>query len=159
MKLRIGIGFDIHPLSEGKILVLGGVKIPYEKGLVGHSDGDVVIHSIMDAMLGAMGEKSIGELFPDSDEKYKGIDSKILLTKVCEIMEKKKMKVMNLDCVIVAQKPKISPYIPLMKETLSPILKIKSELLSIKAKTHEGIGEIGRGEAISCYSITMLKGK
>ncbi len=159
MKLRIGIGFDIHPLSEGKILVLGGVKIPYEKGLVGHSDGDVVIHSIMDAILGAMGEKSIGELFPDSDEKYKGIDSKILLSKVYEIMKKKKMKVMNLDCVIVAQQPKISPYIPLMKETLSPILKIKSELLSIKAKTHEGIGEIGRSEAISCYSIAMLKGK
>ncbi|MGQ9617600.1 MAG: 2-C-methyl-D-erythritol 2,4-cyclodiphosphate synthase [Candidatus Aminicenantia bacterium] len=159
MKLKIGIGFDIHKLVEGKKLILGGIEIPYEKGLSGHSDGDVVIHAMIDAILGALGEKSIGELFPDTDKKYKDIDSKIILSKVCEMMKEKGMKIMNIDCVIIAEEPKLYPFTPHMKDILAPILEIKNELLGIKAKTHEGMGEIGKKEAIACYSIALLKGK
>ncbi len=159
MKIKIGIGFDIHPLEEGRKLILGGIEIPCKKGLKGHSDGDVIVHAIIDAILGALGEKSIGELFPDTDERYRNIDSTILLSKVCKIMNEKNMKVMNIDCVVIAQEPRLLSFIPFMREKLSQILEVKSELLNIKAKTHEGIGELGRGEAISCYSIAMLKEK
>lgn len=159
MKIKVGIGFDIHPLEEGRKLILGGVEIPYKKGLKGHSDGDVIVHAVVDAILGALGEKSIGELFPDTDERYKNIDSTIFLSKVNEIMKEKKMKVMNIDCVVIAQEPRLISYIPFMRDKLSLILGVERELLNIKAKTHEGIGELGRGEAISCYSIVMLKGK
>ncbi len=159
MKIKVGIGFDIHPLEEGRRLILGGVEIPYKKGLKGHSDGDVIVHAIIDAILGALGEKSIGELFPDTDERYRNIDSTVLLSEVAEIMNKKNMKIMNIDCVVIAQEPRLVSYIPLMRSKLSSILGMKGELLNIKAKTHEGIGELGRGEAISCYSIVMLKEK
>jgi 2-C-methyl-D-erythritol 2,4-cyclodiphosphate synthase len=159
LKIKVGIGFDIHPLEEGRKLILGGVEIPYKKGLKGHSDGDVIVHAIIDAILGALGEKSIGELFPDSDERYRNIDSTILLSEVAEIMNEKNMKVMNIDCVVIAQEPRLFSYIPLMRSKLSSVLGMKGELLNIKAKTHEGIGELGRGEAISCYSIVMLKEK
>jgi len=159
LKIKVGIGFDIHPLEEGRRLILGGVEIPYKKGLKGHSDGDVIVHAIIDAILGALGEKSIGELFPDTDERYRNIDSTVLLSEVAEIMNKKNMKIMNIDCVVIAQEPRLVSYIPLMRSKLSSILGMKGELLNIKAKTHEGIGELGRGEAISCYSIVMLKEK
>ncbi len=159
MKIKVGIGFDIHPLEEGRKLILGGIEIPHKKGLKGHSDGDVIVHAIVDAILGALGEKSIGELFPDTDERYKNIDSTIFLSKVSEIMNEKNMKIMNIDCVVIAQEPRLFSYIPFMRDKLSSILGVKSELLNIKAKTHEGIGELGRGEAISCYSIVMLKEK
>lgn len=159
MKIKIGIGFDIHPLEEGRRLILGGIEVPYYKGLKGHSDGDVIVHAIIDAILGALGEKSIGELFPDTDEKYRNIDSTILLSKVSKMVNERNMKIMNIDCVVIAQEPRLLSFIPLMREKLSPILEMKNELLNIKAKTHEGIGEIGRGEAISCYSIALLKEK
>ncbi len=159
MKVKVGIGFDIHPLVEGRKLILGGIDIPHRKGLKGHSDGDVIVHAIIDAILGAMGEKSIGELFPDTDERYRDIDSTILLSEVCEMMKEKNMKIMNIDCVVIAQEPKLISFIPLMREKLSSLMGVRSELLNIKAKTHEGIGEIGRGEAISCYSIAVLKEK
>lgn len=159
MKIKIGIGFDIHPLEEGRRLILGGIEVPYKKGLKGHSDGDVIVHAIIDAILGALGEKSIGELFPDTDERYRNIDSTILLSKVSEIVNEKNMKIMNIDCVVIAQEPRLLSFIPLMIEKLAPILGMKNQLLNIKAKTHEGIGELGRGEAISCYSIALLKEK
>jgi 2-C-methyl-D-erythritol 2,4-cyclodiphosphate synthase len=159
LKIKVGIGFDIHPLEEGRKLILGGVEIPYEKGLKGHSDGDVIIHAIIDAILGALGEKSIGELFPDTDERYKNIESTVLLSKVAEIINEKNAKVVNIDCVVIAQQPRLVSFIPLMRDKLSKVLGVRSELLNIKAKTHEGIGELGRGEAISCYSIVVLKEK
>lgn len=159
MKVKIGIGFDIHPLVEGRKLILGGIEIPYKKGLKGHSDGDVIIHAIIDAILGALGERSIGEFFPDNDERYRDIDSTILLSKVSEILEEKNMKIMNIDCVVIAQEPELRYFIPYMREKISSFLGVKKDLVNIKAKTHEGIGELGRGEAISCYSIAMLKEK
>lgn len=159
MKIKIGIGFDIHPLEEGRRLILGGIEVPYKRGLKGHSDGDVIVHAIIDAILGALGEKSIGELFPDTDERYRNIDSTILLSKVSEMVNEKNMKIMNIDCVVIAQEPRLFSFIPLMRNKLAKILGMKNELLNIKAKTHEGIGELGRGEAISCYSIALLKEK
>jgi 2-C-methyl-D-erythritol 2,4-cyclodiphosphate synthase len=157
LKLKAGIGYDIHRLVSGRKLYLGGVEVPFKKGLLGHSDGDVVIHAVIDAMLGAMGEGDIGRLFPDTDPRYKGIRSLELLKAVMSRLAKKKYKVVNIDTVIVAQSPKLGPYINNMKRTLVPVLKVAKEGLGIKPKTNEGLGPVGRGQAIAAWAIVVLK--
>jgi len=153
---RIGNGYDVHRLETGYKLIVGGIEIPFHMGLVGHSDGDVLIHAIIDGILGAMGEKDIGTHFPDNDMAYKGIDSKILLVKVMEIM-KNRYEIVNIDSIIVTEKPKLAPYIDKMKETLCDIMKIPTENLSIKAKTEEKLGYVGRQEGIKSYVVVMLR--
>jgi len=154
--MRVGIGYDIHRLVKGRKLIIGGVEIPFEKGLLGHSDADVLVHSICDALLGAMGLGDIGKHFPDTDEKYKGISSMKLLKKVVEKVKKGKFKIINIDANIIAEKPKLLPYIEEMKKNLRKILG-KDVSVNIKARTNEGLGEIGRGEAIASQAIVLLK--
>ena len=156
MSYHIGIGYDIHRLVEGRKLFLGGVEIPYLKGLLGHSDGDVLLHAICDALLGAVGAGDIGEHFPDTDPKYLGISSAELLSKVKSLIEKRNFFIGNLDTVVVAEEPKLAPFKKEIKETIARILSIKQDCVNIKAKTHEGMGEIGQKEAIACYATVML---
>lgn len=153
---KIGIGYDIHRLEEGRDLIIGGVKIPYKKGLLGHSDADVLIHAIIDAMLGALALEDIGTLFPDNKEEFKGISSVILLERVYNLILEKGYEVNNIDSNIIAQEPKMMPYIPKMKEVLSEILNIEDELLSIKAKTNEKVDAAGEGKAIEANAVVML---
>jgi len=143
------MGYDIHRLEEGRKLFLGGAEIPFSRGLAGHSDGDCLIHAIIDALLGAMGEMDIGQMFPDTDPQYKGIHSTALLERTMTELRKKGMCVQHVDSVIIAEHPKLAPHIPTMKEVLCPLLGIEREDLGIKAKTNEGLGAIGRGEAIA----------
>ena len=145
---RIGLGYDIHKLTEGRELVIGGVKIPYDKGLLGHSDADVLIHAIIDAMLGALALSDIGTHFPDTDEKYKNADSTVLLNNVYNLIKDKKYFIENIDSNIIAQKPKMMPYIPVMKKVLCEVLDIEQERLSIKAKTNEKMDAVGQELAI-----------
>lgn len=154
---RIGIGYDLHSLAENRDLILAGVKIPHDKGLKGHSDADVVAHSVMDALLGAMGLKDIGEHFPDKDIKYKDADSMKLLLEVKKMMDERNLKVGNLDIVILAEKPRLSSYRDEMEENLAEILKTEKENVNIKFTTMEGIGLIGREEAIACEAVAFLK--
>jgi 2-C-methyl-D-erythritol 2,4-cyclodiphosphate synthase len=159
MRIKVGLGYDIHRLeNNGEFIVLAGIKIPYHKKFIAHSDGDVLIHAIIDSILGAMGEKDIGSHFPDDDMKYQNIDSMILLKETIKIMNGKGYEITNIDCTIVAEEPKINPYVDKMKENLSLVLNVSAEAISIKAKTNEKIGEIGRGEAIKAYSIVLLRG-
>ena len=155
--MKIGIGYDIHRLVTGRKLVLGGVEIPFEKGLSGHSDADVLTHSICDAILGALGKGDIGLHFPDTDPKYKDISSLILLGKVFEIMTDANFQVNNLDAVIIAQKPRLLPYIEEMKKNVGRVLNSSGEVINIKATTNEGLGLIGQGEGIAAYTIVSLK--
>jgi len=157
LKIKIGIGYDIHRLEENRKLYLGGIEIPFHKGLIGHSDGDVLIHAIIDAILGALGEKDIGQLFPDTDPEYKGISSLKLLEKVIRIVKNKKAKILNIDSVIIAEEPKLSPYINSMKKILSYVLELEENSIGIKAKTNEGLGEIGEGKAIATYAIALIE--
>ena len=154
---RIGIGYDIHKLIEGRDLVIGGVKITHEKGLLGHSDADVLIHAIIDAMLGALALSDIGTLFPDHDELYKDADSTMLLKDVYKLVKEKKYVIENLDSNIVAQQPKMMPYIPKMKEILCRILEVEPERISIKAKTNEKMDAVGQELAIEAHSVVLLK--
>ena len=154
---RIGIGYDIHKLIEGRDLIIGGVKITHEMGLLGHSDADVLIHALIDAMLGALALDDIGTLFPDTDPKYKGIDSTILLKKVYEYVQNKGYAIVNIDSNIIAQAPKMMPYIPKMKEVLCRILDVKPEDLSIKAKTKEKLDAVGQKLAIEANAVVMLQ--
>ena len=154
---RIGIGYDIHKLVEGRDLIIGGVKITHEKGLLGHSDADVLIHALIDGMLGALALDDIGTLFPDTDSKYKDIDSTILLKKVYDLIQDKGYAVGNIDSNIIAQAPKMMPYIPKMKEILANILKISPQDLSIKAKTKEQMDAVGQQLAIEANAVVMLK--
>ena len=153
---RIGIGYDIHRLQEGRNLILGGVKIPYEKGLLGHSDADVLAHAIIDSLLGALALPDIGTLFPDTDEKYKDADSMELLTQVHSMIREKGYKINNLDTNIIAQAPKLMPYIPQIKQNLSKVLDLDIEDVSIKAKTKEELDSVGEGLAIEVQSVVML---
>ena len=137
--MRIGTGYDLHRLVDDRELILGGVKIPYEKGLFGHSDADVLIHAIIDSLLGAMGEKDIGTHFPDTDVSFKNISSVLLLQKTMQIMQNNGYKIVNIDTNIICQKPKLMPFIDKMKENLAPLLNIDESALSIKAKTNEGV--------------------
>lgn len=155
--IRIGIGHDIHKLVEGRELWLGGVKIPYEKGLLGHSDADALIHSIMDAMLGALALGDIGEHFPDTDPRYKGISSLKLLEYVSSLIASKGWKLVNLDCMIHCERPKILPYKESMRAVLSKALNTQIDNISIKAGTNEQLDAVGRGEAISCDAAVLLE--
>ncbi len=154
---RIGLGYDIHQLTTGRDLIIGGVKITHEKGLLGHSDADVLIHAIIDGMLGALALTDIGTLFPDTDKKYKDADSTVLLGKVYEKIRQKGYTINNIDSNIIAQEPKMMPYIPKMKEVLCKILEMKHEDLSIKAKTNEKMDAVGQKLAIEAHSVVLLK--
>lgn len=154
--MRVGIGYDLHRVKKEGPLYLGGVEIPFDRGLAGHSDGDCLLHAIIDALLGAAAEGDIGQHFPPSDKRFKGIRSTVLLEKVMQLLKKKKLKVVYVDSVIVAEKPKMAPHIPKMRQTLAPILGIPEECLGIKAKTNEGLGEIGRLKAIACWAVCLL---
>jgi 2-C-methyl-D-erythritol 2,4-cyclodiphosphate synthase len=155
--MRIGFGFDVHQLKEGRDFFLGGIRINHSKGAVGHSDADVVIHAVCDALLGAANLGDIGLHFPDTSSEYKNIDSKILLKKVIAMIEKKNFSIGNIDVTLCLQQPKISAYIPQMKAALAPILNISEEDISIKATTTEKLGYVGREEGISCYAVVLLK--
>ena len=154
---RIGLGYDIHKLTTGRDLIIGGVKITHEKGLLGHSDADVLIHAIIDAMLGALALSDIGTLFPDTSELYKDADSTILLRDVYKLIKEKKYAVENIDSNIIAQQPKMMPYIPKMKEVLCKILEIETDRLSIKAKTTEKMDAVGQELAIEAQAVVLMK--
>ncbi|MDU5417537.1 2-C-methyl-D-erythritol 2,4-cyclodiphosphate synthase [Peptoniphilus harei] len=155
--MRIGIGYDVHKLVEDRKLILGGIEIPYERGLLGHSDADVLIHAIMDAILGALALRDIGYHFPDNDNKYKDIDSKVLLSKVYEIMKSKNYKIGNIDSVVACQAPKLASHIDDMRKTIAHILKTDIDNVSIKATTTERLGFVGRGEGISSEAVVLLE--
>lgn len=155
--MRIGIGYDVHKLVEERKLIIGGIEIPYERGLLGHSDADVLIHAIMDAILGALALRDIGYHFPDNDNKYKDIDSKVLLSKVYEIMKSKNYKIGNIDSVVACQAPKLASHIDDMRNTIAHILKTDIDNVSIKATTTERLGFVGRGEGISSEAVVLLE--
>lgn len=154
--MRIGHGYDVHRLVPGRRLVLGGVEIPHELGLRGHSDADVVIHAVIDAILGALGKGDIGALFPDTDEKYKDIDSRVLLEKVFKMMVIEGCRVGNLDVTILAQRPKLAPHIPQMKAQLAHLLACEESRVNVKATTEEGLGFTGRQEGIACHAVVLV---
>jgi len=155
--LRIGFGFDAHRLVKNRKLILGGVEVPYLKGLLGHSDADVLAHSIADALLGAAGLNDIGCYFPDTDSKLKGISSLKILSKILIMISKKGFKIVNIDSVIVGQEPKLNPHFPFIKDNLAKTLKIEKSQIALKAKTTEGMEFTGRGEGIASYSIALLE--
>ena len=154
--MRIGQGYDVHRLVEGRRLIIGGVDIPYEKGLLGHSDADVLLHAVMDALLGAAALGDIGQHFPDSDERYKGISSIALLKKVGKILQENGYMIENIDSTVIAQRPKLLPYRPQMAENIAAALGIEKEQVSVKATTEEGLGFTGTGEGISAQAISLL---
>jgi len=156
MNMRVGFGFDVHPLAEGKELWLGGVKIPHTKGCVGHSDADVLLHAICDALLGAAGLRDIGHYFPNTDNKFKGIDSKILLTETMKLIKEKGYKVGNVDSTLCIEEPKINPHISEMKKALAPILEIGMEDISIKATTNEKLGYVGSENGVNAYAVVLI---
>ena len=154
---RIGLGYDIHRLVEGRDLIIGGVRITHEKGLLGHSDADVLVHAIIDALLGALALDDIGTLFPDTDPKYKDADSMVLLHHVYKKIQQEGYKINNIDSNIIAQSPKMMPYIPKMKEALASLLQIKPSDISIKAKTKEKLDAVGESKAIEANAVVMLE--
>jgi len=155
--IRIGIGFDVHQLKEGRDFWLGGIKISHSKGAVGHSDADVMIHAVCDALLGAANLGDIGQHFPDTSSEFKNIDSKILLKRVLTLIEEKNYKIGNVDITLCLEKPKIAPFIPDMRKTMAAILNVSEENLSIKATTTEKLGYVGREEGVSCYAVALLE--
>jgi len=154
---KVGIGYDVHSLEKGKPFILGGIKLNHSKGSVGHSDADVLIHAICDALLGALNLRDIGFHFPDNEKKYEGIDSKILLKKVTSMMLENKFEISNIDSTVCLQAPKLKDYIEEMKLVLSKCMQIDFSQISIKATTTEKLGFVGREEGVSCYAIVMLK--
>ncbi len=159
MKIKVGLGYDVHRLETGREFWLGGIQIPFSHGAVGHSDADVIIHVICDALLGAANLRNIGYHFSDKDPQYKGIDSKILLEKVNEMILEKGFSIGNIDVTVVLQEPKLNPYIPEMKSCLSNILQIDIEDISIKATTSEHIGFVGRGEGVAAHCVVLIEKK
>lgn len=155
--MRVGHGYDVHALVEGRDLILGGVKIPHGKGLEGHSDADVLIHAICDALLGAASLGDIGRHFPDADAKFKDIDSRILLRHVCEMLEDNGWKIGNIDATIIAQAPKLAPHIPKMIEYLADDLRVEQNQINVKATTTEKLGFIGREEGIAVESVALIE--
>ncbi len=155
--MRVGLGYDVHKLVEGRDLILGGVKIPYEKGLLGHSDADVLLHAIMDAILGAAALGDIGKHFPDTDPKYKGISSIKLLEHVGELIDQELYVIGNIDATIIAQRPKMRPYIDEMRQNIADALHIDVSQINVKATTEEGLGFTGTGEGISSQAIASLE--
>lgn len=156
--MRIGFGYDVHRFAEGRDLWLGGIKIPYHKGLLGHSDADVVIHAICDALLGAAALGDIGKHFPDTDERFKGIDSKILLSETAKLVRAEGFEIQNIDATIALQAPKIAAYITAMRQTLADILQLDAGRVSVKATTTEKLGFEGREEGVSAYAVVLLEG-
>ena len=153
---RIGHGYDVHKLETGEKFVIGGIEINHDKGAVGHSDADIIIHVMCDSILGALSEGDIGKHFPDTDEKYEGIDSKVLLVEVMEILNKKGFEINNIDVTVLLQEPKLRNHIIKMIETLSAVMKIDKKKLSIKATTTEGLGFVGREEGVAAHCITLI---
>ena len=155
--LRIGQGYDVHRLADDRKLILGGVEIPYEKGLLGHSDADVLIHAICDALLGAAGMRDIGYHFSDSDEKYRGIDSTVLLRNVCDMLIENGYCVGNVDATLIAQAPKLSPYIEEMVRNIAECLHVGTDSVNVKATTEERLGFTGSGEGISAHAVCIIR--
>ena len=155
--MRIGQGYDVHRLVEGRALILGGVTIPYEKGLLGHSDADVLTHALMDALLGAAALGDIGQLFPDNDPAYEGADSLVLLKTVCALLREHGYSIANVDVTVVAQRPKLAPYREEMRHRLAQVMELDSSRVSVKATTEEGLGFTGSGEGISAMAIALLE--
>ena len=155
--MRIGNGYDVHKLVEGRKLILGGVEIPYEKGLLGHSDADVLVHAIMDALLGALAKGDIGKLFPESSAEFKDISSILLLKKVNEVLKKENYTIINIDSIVAAQAPKLAPHIEQMRKNIADALETDIANISVKATTTEKLGFEGRGEGISSYAVCLLE--
>ena len=155
--MNVGFGYDVHQLVEGRQLILGGVEIPYERGLLGHSDGDVLLHAICDALLGAIGEGDIGRHFPENDLKFKGISSLDLLRVVNILRQERQFKINNIDSTIVAQNPRMAEYIPGMIEKIADTLEIRSNKVNVKATTTEGLGFTGAGEGIAAYAVVSVR--
>ena len=155
--MRIGHGYDVHRLTEGRALILGGVRIEYEKGLLGHSDADVLIHAVMDALLGAMAMGDIGKLFPDSDPAYKGADSVALLREVGKRIAERGALISNIDATVLAQAPKLAPHISSMRKNIAEALSIPTDLVSVKATTEEGLGFTGSGEGIAAHAVCLIE--
>ncbi len=156
MKLRVGLGFDVHPLESGRDFFLGGIKLPSEKGAVGHSDADVLIHAICDALLGAANLRDIGFHFSNTEAQWKGKDSKFFLKEVTRMLSNKGWKIENVDCTLTLEKPKINPHIPEMKKVLAPLMNITEEDISIKATTNEKLGYVGREEGINAMAVALI---
>ncbi|NEO65181.1 MAG: 2-C-methyl-D-erythritol 2,4-cyclodiphosphate synthase [Moorea sp. SIO4G2] len=156
MTIRIGNGYDIHQLGKGRRLIIGGVDIPHELGLLGHSDADVLTHAIMDAMLGALSLGDIGHYFPPTDEKWAGADSLVLLSQVNQLIQSHGWEIGNIDSVVVAERPKLKPHIKTMRDRLSVVLDLKPDQIGIKATTNEKLGPVGREEGIAAYAVALL---
>src|SRR4051812_31407387 len=156
MKIRVGMGFDVHPLEKGRDLFLGGIKLEAERGAVGHSDADVLIHAICDALLGAANLRDIGFHFSNTDARWKGKDSKFFLQEVTRLLEEKGWTVGNVDCTLCLESPKINPHIPNMKKTLAPLMNITEDDISIKATTNETLGYVGREEGVNAYAVALI---
>ncbi|MBN1196817.1 MAG: 2-C-methyl-D-erythritol 2,4-cyclodiphosphate synthase [Candidatus Aminicenantes bacterium] len=159
LKIRAGTGYDIHRLERGGDLVIGGIHVSNELHFVAHSDGDVLLHALMDALLGASGQADIGELFPDTDPRYRNISSSLLLKNVLERVHENGFEITNIDCTVVAQEPSLQPFKPAIRENLARLLKIPADAVGVKAKTREGLGAVGRVEAIECYCICMIRAR
>lgn len=153
---RIGQGYDVHRLTEGRALVLGGVTVPWEKGLLGHSDADVLLHALMDALLGAAALGDIGHIFPDSDARYKGADSRVLLREVKHILDQNGWSIGNVDMTLIAQRPKVAPYIPQMRDNIAADLGLPLDAVSLKATTEEGLGFTGDGSGMSAQAVALI---
>ncbi len=156
--MRVGIGYDIHALKKGRPFILGGVRIPFARGSVSHSDGDVLLHAIVDALLGAAAAGDIGSFFPDTDPRWKGASSLVFIQKTRQLLRKKKLKIMNIDSVVIAEAPKLLSYRDKMRRVIAKALGVSTARVSVKAKTHEKLGELGRGRAIACTAVASLKG-
>ena len=154
--MRVGHGYDVHRLVEGRKLILGGVEIPWEKGLLGHSDADVLVHAVMDALLGAAGLWDIGHAFPDNDPAYAGIDSMLLLARVRDMLTEKGYTVGNVDATILAQRPKLASHIPQMRRNIAPVLGVEEDCVNVKATTEEGLGFTGSGEGMAAHAVALL---
>jgi len=155
--MRVGIGYDVHPLVKGRRLILGGVEIPFDLGLAGHSDADVLIHAVIDALFGAAGLKDIGSHFPDSDASYKDISSLLLLQRTNQMIQAKGWQIVNVDATILAQRPKLAPYNDQMRQNMAQTLGLSTEQVGVKATTSEGLGFAGRGEGIAAYAVALLE--
>ena len=155
--MRIGHGYDVHRLVEGRKCIIGGVDIPFEKGLLGHSDADVLLHAIMDAILGAMAAGDIGQLFPDKDPAFAGADSLMLTRRVAEVMAQRGYRLVNLDATVIAQAPKMAPHIPAMREHIAEALGVEVDRISVKATTEEGLGFTGTGAGIAAHAVCLLE--
>jgi 2-C-methyl-D-erythritol 2,4-cyclodiphosphate synthase len=155
--MRIGHGYDVHRLVEGRKCIIGGVEIPYEKGLLGHSDADVLLHAVMDAVLGAMAAGDIGKLFPDNDPTYKGADSLVLTRRVAEVMVERGYRLGNIDATVIAQAPKMAPHIPLMRQKIAAAFGVEVDRVSVKATTEEKLGFTGSGEGIASHAVCLLE--